>query len=466
MARGARDLADKAADQAQFEAVHAGATVPAPAADGAAAGIGAVAGGAAVSAGRGGLGGLLGSQLGGLPREFWVLWSGTLVNKMGAFVAPFLVLYLTRERGLSAAAAGSVVAVYGVGALISQLSGGVLADRVGRRATLIFALISFAIAISILGVVRSVPLIVVGALLTGLTGELYRPASSALVADVIAPRDRPRAFGLLFWAVNLGFAIATLLAGMLATHSWGLLFGGDAATSLVFAIVIAKGIRETRPERAPGSAPGGGLRDVFDDRLMLAIVGITMLFSCVYMQMFSTLPLAMGEHGLSPAAYGAAIAVNGVAIVLLQPLASGWLSRRPRVPALAASLLIVGIGFGLNTLASTTPQYMAAVIVWTLGEIGHAALATSVIADLAPPQLRGRYMGVYGFSYGASAVIAPIVGTRVLQSYGATTLWLGCAVLGALMSAAMLSLRAPLARRTGEGLPTRAEPTRARPTRA
>src|SRR4051812_41209426 len=81
-----------------------------------------------------------GSRVGGLPPAFWALWVGTLVNRLGAFVSPFPSLSLPGPRGSPIALAGLVLTVLGVGLGISQPLGGILADRYGRRRTLVLGL--------------------------------------------------------------------------------------------------------------------------------------------------------------------------------------------------------------------------------------------------------------------------------------------------------------------------------------
>ncbi len=378
---------------------------------------------------------------GGLPRDFWFLWSGTLVNRLGTFVEPFLALYLTRERGLSVSATGLVLGLLGVGGLLSQGIGGSLADRIGRRPTLAFGMFSAAAAMLLLGSARALPMVVLGTFLIGLTLDLYRPASSALIADLVPPAERPRAFALLFWAVNLGFAFATTLAGFVAESGYTLLFVGDAITSAVFGLLVLRGVRESRPPVHRAKRAGGpGYGQVVRDRVLLGVVGLQLASACIYFQVFFTLPLAMRANGLRAAAFGLVIALNGVLIVVLQPLVAGWLSRLPRVPLLAASQLVIGLGFGLNSLATTTPAYAAAVVVWTLGEIAGAALTSSIVADLAPPELRGRYSGMFGMSYAAAAILAPVIGTAVFDLAGPVTLWVGCAALGATVATGTLAL--------------------------
>src|SRR5690349_13297358 len=72
-----------------------------------------------------------------LPAAFWTLWLGTLVNKTGGFVVPFMALYITRERHESEGVAGAVMSLYGAGSILAGFVGGTLADRFGRRASML-----------------------------------------------------------------------------------------------------------------------------------------------------------------------------------------------------------------------------------------------------------------------------------------------------------------------------------------
>ena len=385
-------------------------------------------------------------RLGGLPREFWVLLVGNFVNRLGTFVQPFLVLYLVRERGTTESTAGLLLALNGAAGMPSQIVGGVLADRIGRRQTMLLGTLAFAVSLGVLGLAPTMPLIVLGVLLTGATADLYRPASSALVADVVRPEDRLRAFGLNFWVINLGFAAATSLAGLLAERGYGLLFGIDALTTVVLGLVVYRYVGETRPELDDRTTPGS-FTDPFRDRLMLGVITSWFIYSCVYFQVFITLPLAMTGDGLDVKVFGLVAGLNGLVIVIVQPLALGWIARLPRVETGALSIAIVGVGFGLHGFADSGWEHAAAVVVWTLGEIGASSVGSTLVADISPRHLRGRYSGAFGFTFGAAAVIAPLAGTITYEHLGETVLWSGCVVVGLAGAAAQLALRGGVARR-------------------
>ncbi|MGH3167970.1 MAG: MFS transporter, partial [Trebonia sp.] len=274
---------------------------------------------------------------GGLPRPFWVLWAGTLVNRLGMFVEPFLALYLTSARHLSLGQVGAVLAAYGAGSVFSQPLGGTLADRIGRRATLTGGMLANAAALIGLGYARGLIPLAIAVIITGFTIDIYRPASSAIVADLVGPQDRTRAYGLLFWAVNVGYSVAMVLGGTLARAGYGWLFWADALTCAVFGILVWRAIPETLPAAAGKGTAGsdtasqgqaetgkgtgrGGYGTVLRDPLMVSFTLLTLLIMCVYMQAYTTLPLAITRSGLSPRDYGLAMAVNGIVIVAAQPV--------------------------------------------------------------------------------------------------------------------------------------------------
>lgn len=155
----------------------------------------------------------------------------------------------------------------------------------------------------------------------------------------------------------------------------------------------------------------------------------------------------MQAHGLTAAQYGLAIAVNGALIVLLGLPASHASSRWPRFGAIAISAVLVGVGFGMNAMATTLPLYALAVAVWTLGEIAFSTVAPSLIADLAPVEYRGLYQGVFGAAFGLSFFTGPIVGGLVYERLGPDVLWIGCLVAGALLAAGYLVMGRAASRR-------------------
>ncbi|WP_433530046.1 MDR family MFS transporter [Micromonospora sp. CA-263727] len=405
---------------------------------------------------------------GGLPKTFWYLWTGTLINRLGSFVLVFLAIYLTQERGFSASQAGLVLGMWGVGGAIGTTAGGTLADRWGRRPTLLTAHLGGAAMMLALGFARDLWAVAAGALLLGLFAEAARPAFGAMMIDVVPERDRLRAFSLNYWAINLGFACAAVLAGFAAQSGYLLLFLVNAATTVVTALIIFAKVQETRTitiTAASTSTPTGALRTILNDRVYLGFVTLNLLGALVFLQHISMLPIAMADSGLSPATYGSVIALNGVLIVVGQLFVPRLIRGRSRSHVLALASVVMGVGFGLTAFADVAWFYGLTVLIWTLGEMLNSPSNATLIAELSPGELRGRYQGVFSLSWQLAGAIAPILGGLVREQAGNVTLWLGCAVVGAVMAVGHLlsgparERRALQLRTAGVGPVATAQPT-------
>jgi MFS family permease len=358
------------------------------------------------------------------------------VTRLGSFVLPFLALYLTQGLGLSLGRAGLVIALYGAGGAVAGPVGGYLADRVGRRFTMRVALGLGGAGMIALGFIHRVEVLAPALFAVALVTEMYRPAAQAAVADLVGPADRVRAFGLLYWVINVGFAIGLTIGGFLASKSYLLLFVGDGVTTLLFGLLIGAGVPETRPATAsrrpaePAASPPAELLAPFHDTLFVLLLVLTFLFGLVFMQNATTLAVDMTMHGCSRAVYGRVLALNGLIIVVLQPFLGPILSRRNRSRTLAAGAALVAVGFGLNAIAHTVPFYVLGVAIWTVGEMAVLPVASALVADLSPPAFRGRYQGAYSLSFGLAVCAAPALGMWTLERFGSIALWATCFAIG------------------------------------
>lgn len=377
------------------------------------------------------------ASLRSLPRGAWVLFAGTFINRFGGFVVPFLTLYLT-SKGCSLTAAGLAVSAYGAGNLLASLIGGDLADRLGRRDTIVLSMFGATGAMLCLAVADRLPVILALTFLTGLASEAYRPASAALLTDLVPPRERLTAFAALRMSLNAGFAFGPAAAGFLAVYGYIWLFVGDAFTSALFGLVALLLL----PRGTKHHANGTRWREVFmvvrKDRRFQQILLANFAVSLVFMQVASTFGLYVRQLGFSPAIYGAVISLNGALIVLCElPLTSltrRFSSRR----VLAVGYLLIGIGFGLNYFAHSVGALAGCIALFTLGEMLALPVASAYVANLAPAHMRGRYMGVSGLTWATALIVGPATGIHLLES-GPGKLFLACAALGA-VAAAVISV--------------------------
>jgi MFS family permease len=380
------------------------------------------------------------------PRAYWYVWWGTLINRLGGFVVPLLTIYLITVRHVSVSDAGGVVAVFGAGSIVASQVGGIMTDRLGRKITLLVSLFGGAIAMTVLGLVRDLAAITAMVGVVGFVAELYRPAVLAIIADVVPPAQRIQAYGLLHWVINIGFAFASIVGGLVASVDFTILFLADAATMAIYGVIVLVAVPETRPPAAPRAADVRASRPWFTDRAFVVFVAI--MFGLVLLPFQASAPLSahMTRQGFSPATFGGVMAVNGLLIIALQPAITTWSTRRDPSRVLVVAALFYGFGLAMHGLATNVGLHAAAVTVWTMGEILESPTRSSIVATMAPADARGRYQGAIVMTFGAGQLVGPKLGTWVWQHEGPGTLWASCLVLGVVVALA-LAVTAPARRR-------------------
>ncbi|MFD0885095.1 MDR family MFS transporter [Streptosporangium algeriense] len=387
---------------------------------------------------------LLREAAGGLPRSFWHLWTGTLVNRIGSFVLLFLTIFLVRERGLTDVQAGLIIGLWGAGGAVGAMMGGILADRWGRRPTLLVSQLCSALLIIALGLSRGFWLTCACALALGLFAEAARPAFSAMMIEVVPEKDRVRAFSLNFWAHNLGFACSAVLAGLAAEADYLLLFLVDAATTAATALFIFVKVREPRaPEAGIDRAAGPrlGIGSLLRDRVFLGLVLANLLIEIVFLQHKSMLPIAMSDKGLSASTFGWVISLNGFLIVLGQLFVSSLIKTYDNSRVLALAAAVIGGGFALTAFADSAWLYAMTVLIWTVGEMLDSPSTAALVAGLSPRTMRGRYQGMFSLASSIAAFAAPVLGGLVRERFGDTILWIGTGAVAFAAAAVHLSSR-------------------------
>jgi MFS family permease len=372
-----------------------------------------------------------------LPPAAWILFGGTFINRFGTFVIPFLILYLTRI-GYTSAQAGLAVGAYGIGHLIASSAGGHLADRIGRRNTIVLSMFGSAASMLALSQARSYVAIVILTCITGSLSELYRPASYALVGDLVGDEHRVTAFGLYRLAVNLGFAAGPATAGFLADHSFTLLFIGDAATSIVYGCIALFALPHGLRTYVKTERTGEALRVAARDKPFVIFLLATLCITTVDFQLGSTFALHVKAAGFPSRVYGLLISMNGMLIVVFELAVTQWTRRFHPRPMIALGYLLAGVGFALTGLAHTIPLLAATVVVWTLGEMISSPVASSYAVQLAPEQYRGRYLGLVMMMWSLGMMIGPPAGTFVFERNPAAV-WIACGILG--ITSAVLMMR-------------------------
>jgi MFS family permease len=282
-----------------------------------------------------------------------------------------------------------------------------------------------------------------------LLSDMYRPAAAAMVADVVRVDRRHHAFALMYISINLGFAIAPPVGGLLAEYSFQWLFWGDALTMALYGVIVFARIPETLPRRA---SPVGAVGDaspppvqaftyMVRDVPFLVFCLATLLTALVFMQGFSTLPIYLRQSGLSNLEFGLLMSINGSLIFLLQLPMTQWLGRFNAMSVVIVGGILISLGYGLNAVGTGLWFFAISIAIWTSGEILQAPFTQSIVTALAPTALRARYMGVFNMCFATALTIGAPLGGAVLNRYGATTLWSSAFAIALIAVFLYLSIR-------------------------
>jgi predicted MFS family arabinose efflux permease len=365
-----------------------------------------------------------------LPRPVWILSLGGLANAVGNGLAfPFLVIYLHNVLGISLGTAGLVLATIGAVSLLAGPAVGVVVDRIGGRATLAVALVLLAVGFGSFPLIHEPWHAFLAAAIAGLGNAGFWPSQSALLAGLTPPGRRHAAFALQRVSRNLGIGLGGVVGGLIATTSnptsFTVLFLLDAATFLVFVAALAFVPEPVLPEEdGDGSPARGRYADVLRDRALVGLVVLNVLFVAAGYAQFELLPVfAKNEAGVTETGIGLIFFVNTLVIVLAQFPLSKALEGRRRMPALAvmcvlwaAAWILVCLGGLWLAAAAAAIVFGVAAVVFGLGECFQGPVQGALVADLAPPRLRGRYMAVSTISWDIGFIVGPAVGGFVLQA--------------------------------------------------
>lgn len=376
-----------------------------------------------------------------------------VVNRLAGFGMSFLGLRLAQDLGMPLDHVGWVLAAFGVATLASRLLGGVLAVRLGHRPTITGGLLACGTAQLLIGLAPSAPVVVVAVLFLGLAYEIIEPATQGLLAAATPPERRASTFALLWTALSVA---GVLSGGLVAVvGSWGVaaLFVVDAASSIVAAVVAAVLLRTTSRTRSL-TAPATATRSPTDaatdaatpaawrtvvHRPLLAWTAIATNHATIVMVVVFLLPVAVTRMGHATSTTGLLLVVAAAAGVAAQRLLRHLEDAVPTRVLLAAGHLALAAGLALWASGGITALVAGAALEGASGALLVGSYQARA-ARLAAPGVEAMTMAVFGLSWGAATVVAPLIGTFLLER-GAATLWLATALASALVAVAFLAAR-------------------------
>jgi MFS family permease len=373
-----------------------------------------------------------------LPKEIWVLCGTTLINRMGSMGLPFLVVYLTNSQGYSATQAGLVFSIYGVAALVAAPFSGRLSDAIGSLRVMKLSLWLSGVVLILYPLARDFSVVIIATICWSVITEAFRPAALSIIVDVVEPDQRKVAFSANRLASNLGMSVGPALGGFLLLYSYPLIFWVDGATTLIAGLVLTlMMVRDPRQKKVSEMSRESRMYILRDRRLLFFVIALFPVIVTIF-QIFCTLPyVCVHELGLASSIYGLFFTVNTVLIIVFEVPLNIAMSSWPHRHSMALGGFLIGAGFGGMMFASGFWSVVVTVVIWTFGEIILMPSSSAYVADIALPENRGMYMGVYQMTGNAALAFSGWFGMKILEVYNASILW-GIAFLACSVSSFLL----------------------------
>lgn len=383
------------------------------------------------------------------PNQFWLLIFARFIDRTGgAMLMTFFALYITRHFAVGMTEAGIVLLIFSITGLISATIGGALTDRFGRKWVVVFGLISSATSTLILAFIDDLVMFYFVAAFVGLFSTLGRPATQAMVADLLPDEQRADGFAMLRVAMNLAVAIGPVVGAFLASTSFVYLFIGDTVTSAITAAILIVFLSETlQPPDDTAQAPPTlfqtfkGYGVVWRDSQFVIFTLLSLFMGIVYTQMYSTLSVFLRDYRDFPeVGFGYIMSMNAFMVVTMQFLVTRFTKRYSAILMMGLGGLLYAIGFGLYGVVTATVMFFVAMAVITIGEMVALPTAQALVARLSPGPMRGRYMGFYSYSFMVPSALGPLMAGIIMDTVDANLVWFLGAGLALLSSVGFVML--------------------------
>lgn len=407
------------------------------------------------------------------PRQYWLMILGIVISTAGgSMVWPFMLIYAGGKLGLPLSAVASLISINaGVGLFASFLAG-TLADRIGRKAVMVASLAMIGVAYFFLVQAETYLQFALLMGLVGLSNPLYQVGADAMLADMIPSAQRTDAYAINRIANNAAFGIGPAIGGFLASTSYNLAFYGAATGFMAYGVIWAFFARETlaktsseipasalaeqAPVKQDAARPIGYLQ-VFSDKAYMAFVALSGLGLVAPSILWILMPVyAKTNFNIPEAVYGWIPTTNAAMCVFIQYAVTNVTRKYSTMPVIGIGMLVYAIGTGSVALMTGFWGFWLSMVILTFGELIIVPTASKHVADISPVDLRGRYMSLYWFGWGASRTLAPLIGGYLNDNIAPQAIWIGGFLIGLTSTLGLFLLNYLMQRQNSASIPAQA----------
>jgi len=364
----------------------------------------------------------------GINRRMWLLAVVMLINRSGTMVLPFMTLYC-KHIGYTTGQAGIVVAVYGIGSLVGAFLGGKITDRFGFYYTQFFALFCGGILFITLGLMNTYLSICICTFFLSMVNESFRPANATAIAHYSTQENRTQAFSIVRLAINLGWGVGGALGGLLASVNYHLLFWVDGFTNITASFLLLWLLPKVSLAQQKNITAKSTVKakPAWADKTFMLFIGLQVLFSICFFQLFTTVPLYFKE-GLHINEFwiGILMAMSGMIIALFEMVIVFKLEgTKPYLRLMAYGTIIMAVSFFILNISFINGFVIATVsmLLITFAEMVSMPFMNSYYISRSTEGNRGQYAGYYTMAWSAAQVIGSATGTQIANATGFNNLW-------------------------------------------
>ena len=374
------------------------------------------------------------------PRQYWLMITGIVVSTAGgSMIWPFLVIYAGKKLDMPLSTVAALISINAGTGLISSLIAGTLADKIGRKVVMVFSLALNGIAYLLLTGAETYLQFAGLMVMIGSSNPLYQVGADAMLADMIPSEQRTDAYAINRIANNAAFALGSAMGGFLAARSYDLAFYGAAIGFITYSLLLLFQARETlviteqanSDTRLTAPVVLQSYTRVFQDKRYLIFVALVSLGLIAPTMLWILMPVyAKTNYGIPEALYGWIPTTNAIMCVFIQYFVTQIARRHNTLPVVGVGILIYAAGAGSVAVMSSFWGFWLSMVILTFGELTLVPTASKYVADIAPADLRGRYMSIYWLGWGLARTLSPIIGGFLNDNISPRAIWIGGLLIG------------------------------------
>lgn len=370
----------------------------------------------------------------GLPKSVWKILGIHFINTVLAGTFYFLSYYFVHVLNYNIKIATLFISCYGLGSIVGGLIGGKFTDIYSPRLVSIISLILEGLAFFLFLSFTSKALLIANMILFGVASNSFITSNYiwALNSCENNESQKLKAINILNVISNLGLGLAAVLLGILNIIHFEVLFAFYGFIFLLLAGYLFLFTTDGRKNVMVRSQKNANINQAPNEVFIYLMLFSLFLVGIVISQMSSTYSIYIhanfSEYGLG--GFSFLFLINTLLVVSMQAPIGSLLLGKDNIKFVSYGALLVGLGMAILSFATFFAEVIAAIIIYTIGEIIFFSLSLLVCYENSPKEKRGQWTGIYRMTFAVSRVVGPVAGGLIYHHYSARVLWLSCFFIG------------------------------------